>query len=590
MRACKCPNCGSNLAFDDNGREYIFCQFCGTKIDLMDQRTVHTEHIVDDAKIKNAESIHRIVNIFASPFEDYRKKKQDKAEQEAREAEEAAEAARVQAERNREQAEAFKAASITAFAWCIRFVKHHKEESVAGLIAVALLISLASGASRSDARKKAVQAELAASSHMAMGELKFPDDASFSGDYRNIYKALKDAGFTNITLAPAEDLIFGFLETENDIIEVTVDGAPSFDEDAWYPADVPIVISYHSFIGSASEKIENAKTAASVSQSTSSAVPSTSSSTKETGIIVHSLNELPGTSKSTVRSFSYQYAFAHSGNANSMHYWLIDPTNLVVCLLNTYEQSAYLFTLPSVRFTTGVTLDYGAASYTLQTTQLNSVLSVTYGSDGPYDFSAVSVQDALSVISMDIHGCYDLRSVTSLEIPLSDDAPSAISDTSVSPASLPASSTASNSATANLVSPPASSESSASSVNIDDILDTYYTLPAYIDYDACYVLHAKDYDIYYVIYYATNTVRSFTTYDLSIEVGKIVSGNLKDGMVIHMPYDGGWNEYLCYTNGDEDYLSVRIGDNDWAAKLTKTTTAEVQKVLQSDDYADMKES
>ena len=78
-----------------------------------------------------------------------------------------------------------------------------------------------------------------------------------------------------------------------------------------------------------------------------------------------------------------------------MHYWLIDPTNLVVCLLNTYEQSAYLFTLPSVRFTTGVTLDYGAASYTLQTTQLNSVLSVTYGSDGPYDFSAVSVQDAL---------------------------------------------------------------------------------------------------------------------------------------------------------------------------------------------------
>ena len=95
MRACKCPNCGSNLAFDDNGREYIFCQFCGTKIDLMDQRTVHTEHIVDDAKIKNAESIHRIVNIFASPFEDYRKKKQDKAEQEAREAEEAAEAARV---------------------------------------------------------------------------------------------------------------------------------------------------------------------------------------------------------------------------------------------------------------------------------------------------------------------------------------------------------------------------------------------------------------------------------------------------------------------------------------------------------------
>lgn len=534
MRACKCPNCGSNLAFDDNGREYIFCQFCGTKIDLMDQRTVHTEHIVDDAKIKNAESIHRIVNIFASPFEDYRKKKQDKAEQEAREAEEAAEAARVQAERNREQAEAFKAASITAFAWCIRFVKHHKEESVAGLIAVVLLISLASGASRSDARKKAVQAELAASSHMAMGELKFPDDASFSGDYRNIYKALKDAGFTNITLAPAEDLIFGFLETENDIIEVTVDGAPSFDEDAWYPADVPIVISYHSFIGSASEKIENAKTAASVSQSTSSAVSSDSSSAKETGIIVHSLNELPGTSKSTVRSFSYQFAFAHSGNANSMHYWLIDPTNLVVCLLNTYEQSAYLFTLPSVRFTTGVTLDYGAASYTLQTAQLNSVLSVTYGSDGPYDFSAVSVQDALSVISMDIHGCYDLRSVTSLEVPFSDDAPSAISDTSVSPASLPASSAASN------------SSNSTSTYSEPEPSLNYTPSHSETNYDVAYGQRFSEYTNYCLISYQDKIVRFFSYGNGSKEayVGHITGGSKSNGLTVHYNYDNGWDETI----------------------------------------------
>lgn len=77
MRACKCPNCGANLNFDETPNNYVFCQYCGTKIDLLDQRTMHTEHIIDDAKIKeseakmkNAESMSRIVNIFAAPVEE----------------------------------------------------------------------------------------------------------------------------------------------------------------------------------------------------------------------------------------------------------------------------------------------------------------------------------------------------------------------------------------------------------------------------------------------------------------------------------------------------------------------------------------
>lgn len=69
MRACTCPNCGAQLKVDNDDREFIYCEFCGTRIDLVDRRTVHTEHIIDDAKIKNAENISRIVNIFAAPVE-----------------------------------------------------------------------------------------------------------------------------------------------------------------------------------------------------------------------------------------------------------------------------------------------------------------------------------------------------------------------------------------------------------------------------------------------------------------------------------------------------------------------------------------
>lgn len=76
MRACKCPNCGANLKADDD-REFMFCEFCGARIDLVDRRTVHTEHIIDEAKIKdaeakvkNAENVSRIVNIFAAPVEE----------------------------------------------------------------------------------------------------------------------------------------------------------------------------------------------------------------------------------------------------------------------------------------------------------------------------------------------------------------------------------------------------------------------------------------------------------------------------------------------------------------------------------------
>lgn len=55
MKILKCPECGASLSIKDDNREFVFCEYCGTKVDLIDRRTEHTERIIDEAKIASAE-------------------------------------------------------------------------------------------------------------------------------------------------------------------------------------------------------------------------------------------------------------------------------------------------------------------------------------------------------------------------------------------------------------------------------------------------------------------------------------------------------------------------------------------------------
>lgn len=98
------------------------------------------------------------------------------------------------------------------------------------------------------------QAELArlkdeeiAASHLAMGEVRMPN-ISMSEDARDVMKKLRDAGFINIVDQPKQDLVLGKNHAQYDIIEITVDGAPSFKTGDWYPLDTEIVVSYHTYI------------------------------------------------------------------------------------------------------------------------------------------------------------------------------------------------------------------------------------------------------------------------------------------------------------------------------------------------------
>lgn len=299
-----CPECGAKLLAEDTSVDSATCPYCGAQVrvnvnvnyNFNYSKSEHTEHIVDDAKIKAAENASRVINIFASPFEKRRAKKKAEEERIQREAEEAerlrkeqevrdAEEARIYKEWASKQREKHARQAGRAIAKGINYYKANKKKC---LIAFALVIALLAGGNiYSSASKKHAQelaahrAELArleeeriANSHLAMGEVKMPD-ISRSGDYRNVVKQLKDAGFINVNAVGKGDLLLGILDTENDIIEITVDGAPEFETDIWYAMDVPIVITYHSFYSS-----QSASSTVQVSASepaAESAVPDTAS-------------------------------------------------------------------------------------------------------------------------------------------------------------------------------------------------------------------------------------------------------------------------------------------------------------------------
>lgn len=299
-----CPECGAKLLAEDTSVDSAICPYCGAQVrvnvnvnyNFNYSKSEHTKHIVDDAKIKAAENASRVIDLFASPIEERRAKKKAEEERIQREAEEAerlrkeqevrdAEEARVYEEWSSAQREKHARQAGRAIAKGINYYKANKKNC---LIAFALVIALLVGGNiYSSASKKHAQelaahrAELArleeeriANSHLAMGEVKMPDISRY-GDYRNVAKQLKDAGFINVDTVGKGDLLLGILDTENDIIEITVDGAPEFETDIWYAMDVPIVITYHSFYSS-----QSASSTVQVSASepaAESAVPDTAS-------------------------------------------------------------------------------------------------------------------------------------------------------------------------------------------------------------------------------------------------------------------------------------------------------------------------
>ena len=68
-----------------------------------------------------------------------------------------------------------------------------------------------------------------------------------SVNFSIVAQQFEDAGFSNITLTPIEDLKFGIITKDGEVEKVTVSGNEEYIIEKWYRQDVPINISYHTF-------------------------------------------------------------------------------------------------------------------------------------------------------------------------------------------------------------------------------------------------------------------------------------------------------------------------------------------------------
>ena len=51
-RTVKCPGCGADLTVKEDNRDFMFCEYCGTKVRLDDYQETH--RFVDEARIQES--------------------------------------------------------------------------------------------------------------------------------------------------------------------------------------------------------------------------------------------------------------------------------------------------------------------------------------------------------------------------------------------------------------------------------------------------------------------------------------------------------------------------------------------------------
>lgn len=81
------------------------------------------------------------------------------------------------------------------------------------------------------------------------GEAKSPSGSSIQKgrNYQEVVKDFEEHGFTNIKTEKIEDLVTGWITKDGEVESVSIGGDTEYSPDVWYPSNVDVVISYHTF-------------------------------------------------------------------------------------------------------------------------------------------------------------------------------------------------------------------------------------------------------------------------------------------------------------------------------------------------------
>ena len=220
LTSVKCPECGANLPIEE-GREQLFCSYCGTKVIITDDNE-HVYRYVDDAQIKMAET-KRIIQLKRI---------------------EAAERRRMAEEKNKKIKIVI---SIILGGIALASMLFGGDNGLlVGMMALVILgymwlFSLNGGDQESDEKDDDEQS--------IDDKIKVPFAAvDYEGkNYVAIETMLKDAGFTNIRCIPLNDLSIGLLKKPGIVKEITINGDELTDVKKRFSPNTLIVISYHSY-------------------------------------------------------------------------------------------------------------------------------------------------------------------------------------------------------------------------------------------------------------------------------------------------------------------------------------------------------
>lgn len=260
-----CPECKKQLAVSDPARKFAICPYCGAQVRLNINvnynfnysKSEHTEHIVDEAKIKNADNVNRVIGIFATPFEERRAQKDHERQMEENQQRMLENYMRDQQQCLQEEKRVRKEKIMSGqYSFKEMLVDLMQSQQVKAIlffcIGVAILLGSLAWGEHED-KLKAHQAELdaleqekCAAAHLAMNQAQIPE-FDFTIDARTFVRDLKSRGFVNVSSEAVQDLVFGIGSKEYEIIEVLVDGAPDYSSTAWYPTDTDIVVRYHAY-------------------------------------------------------------------------------------------------------------------------------------------------------------------------------------------------------------------------------------------------------------------------------------------------------------------------------------------------------
>ena len=73
-RTVKCPSCGAELTVKEGNRDFMFCEYCGTKVRLDDYQETH--RFVDEARIQESKDSKEL-EIKRMEFEKWKKEEEN---------------------------------------------------------------------------------------------------------------------------------------------------------------------------------------------------------------------------------------------------------------------------------------------------------------------------------------------------------------------------------------------------------------------------------------------------------------------------------------------------------------------------------